>query len=268
MSFIESSWQQSLHSCYFCIEIDWLGIRGVATYMRTVISLRLFSLLVLCCPGVSSAFSGLIPVQSAPIVRSAFWNAGEKEDEEEPPPSRQNMILRAFFRQQYIGLRTERYDVNETFMEKYVDRQIDAFLEDVESRLEKLNNYLAQAVEAHAMLLDSEDSVVRKEASARYATALKRIDDSAGGLKGKLLHIFPRIDSKERLPIEIDSTGGYQDEMRFLTEQVEEAENRIRDYLFRTTNTVPYQNLRRQNMMIRLYWAEKTADGIKDSLKR
>jgi len=227
-------------------------------------------LLILALVEGKPLFSSAVQGNLQTSVPTAFWQAEEEEDEDEPPPpaARQNTILRAYFRRQYLNLRSERYDLNETFMEKYVDRQIDVFLADIDSRLKELKYWLDQAEEAHQNMLTAEDENQKKGARKQLAKALKEVDNSAGGLKNKLLNIFLRLDSKERLPIQIDSKTDHREEMAFLREQVDTAEIRIRDYLFRATNTVPYLDLKGENMMIRLYWAEKTADGIRDLLRR
>jgi len=204
-----------------------------------------------------------------------YWNprnlfalpTAEEEDEEDespPPGARQNDILRAYFRNQYVSLRTERYDLNESFMERYIDRQIDAFLEDVDSRLKGLNSSLDQAEKVYRKLAECADPDVERE----LAEDLEEVDDAAGGLRGRLANIFLQLDGKEKLPIEINASDGFGEEMTFLKNQIHEAEKRIRDYLFQTTNTIPYQNLKGENMIIRLHWAEKTAEGIRDELRR
>jgi hypothetical protein len=192
----------------------------------------------------------------------------EDEEKESAPASRQNAILRAYYRSQYLNLRSERYDLNETFMENYVDRQIDAFLADIEGRLEGLKYWMAEAERNHEALLCSEDAAEKNEPRRRLAAALKEVDNIAGGLKRRLENVFLRLDGKEKLPIEIAREGDFREEMAFLRKQADIADRRIRDYLFRTTNTVPYVHLQGENMMIRLYWAEKTADGIRDRLRR
>jgi hypothetical protein len=82
------------------------------------------------------------------------------------------------------------------------------------------------------------------------------------------LNVFLRLDGKEEPPIQIEPADGFQAEMDFLREQVEEAERRIRDYLFQTTNIVAYQNIKGENMIIRLHWTEKIADGVRNILRR
>ena len=192
----------------------------------------------------------------------------ENEGEEVPPrPARQNAILRAYFRKQYMSLRVERYEFNQTFMEKYVDRQIDTFLDDVDARLKQLVEDLTLAEREHeAWLLDTDPETTRAE-EWRLENALDEVADTAGGLKSKLSRVFVQLDGKERLPIEVQAQDGYQEEMSYLRDQVSEAERRICDYLFRTTNTVPYQNLKGENMLIRLFWAEKTAEEIRKQLQ-
>jgi len=149
-----------------------------------------------------------------------------------------------------------------------IDDAYEAALDDIDARLEKLRYWLGEAEQAHLTMLNTNDLSQRTEAKIRLSKALKEVDSTAGGLKGKLLNIFLELDSKEKLPIEISSADDYRQEMSFLREQIEVAESRIRDYLFLTTNTVPYLQLKGENMLIRLYWAEKTADGIRDELRR
>lgn len=232
--------------------------------------LPIISICVLSVPGTRHLFSSVVPGHGEAILWSTLWVVEEEKDEEErpPPPSRQNAILRAYFRSQYRSLRTEGFDLDETFLERYVDRQIDSFLEDIESRLARLRYWLARAEQAHASVLASTNPRAEKEEMVELATVLKEVDNTAGGLRGKLGNIFIQLDGKKKLPIDVNPADGFQEELTFLREQVDEAENRIRDYLFRTTNTIPYQSLKGENMMIRLYWAEKTADGIRDQIRR
>jgi hypothetical protein len=193
---------------------------------------------------------------------------GSQEEKEPPPAARQNIILRSHFRSQYMHLRAERYDLNETFMEKYVDRQIDTFLSDIDARLKQLNYWLKQAELAYAKWSDPNQAADEQQERARLNKALREVDKAAGGLKGKLDNIFLRLNGKEKPPVEIQPEDGFDQEMTFLREQVNEAEKRIRDYLFRTTNVIPYESIRGENMIIRLYWTEKTANGIRDVLRR
>ncbi len=237
---------------------DRFTIQVLAPMMLNVIGIS-FLLLLLLISGYGQVLGS-----------ATLWGFQEETiGEDTPPPAaRQNAILRAYFREQYLNLRTERYDLNETFMERYVDRQIDSFLEDIDSRLKALRYSLEEVERAYNELSRATNSGTKREDLTRLATLLKEIDNNAGGLRGKLLNVFIQLDGKENLPIKITSADDYRKEMKFLREQVDEAEKRIREYLFQNRSTVPYQDLKRENMIIRLYWAEKTAEGIRDRIRR
>jgi len=203
---------------------------------------------------------------SAANSSKAGWSLevqDEEEVEEPVPPARQNFLLRAYFRKQYLQMRTDRFDLNESFMERYIDRQIDHFVEVLEELVERLKGRLELAEAEHTNWSGSRDT---RNGHVRFSRALKELGDTAGDIRGKLSHVFFQLDSKERLPIEIAAQSSYQNEMSYLRTQVEEAVSRIRAYMFDSTYTVPVQNLKKENMLIRLYWAEKTADGIRDQL--
>jgi hypothetical protein len=216
----------------------------------------------------------LLPVTPLQVSgEKASGQSGEnmdvKDEDEEPIlPARQNLLLRAYFRKQYLNMRTDRFDLNESFMERYVDRQIDHFVETLEELVERLKQRLRAAEEAHRDWSTPEDDGRARARGVRFAKALKEVGDTAGDIRGKLSHVFFQLDGKERLPIEIASQGSYEEEMAYLRTQVEEAVARISDYMFDSTYTVPYENLKKKNMIIRLYWAEETADRIRERLPR
>jgi hypothetical protein len=67
--------------------------------------------------------------------------------------------------------------------------------------------------------------------------------------------------------IEADANNlGFQIEIRFIEEQIEKAEQRIKDYLFAPTHTVHLQDLQGQNMMIYLYRVEKMSKKLSQEI--
>lgn len=193
------------------------------------------------------------------------------EEKEKLPAARQNALLRQFFKRQYLRLRRKSHDLNTFFLDAYVDRQIDRFLQDIQRKLEELHRSLRHSAEMREQWSrESPGPAARGRQRSLFERALKELEDRTGDLHGMLALVLPSLKSKQALPRSMDPCSPanfYEEEMRFIEAQVTEADLRIRDYLFDATNTVRVENLRCDNMMIRLHRAKEMAKQIRRELR-
>jgi hypothetical protein len=203
----------------------------------------------------------------------------QDQDEEKLPAARQNLLLRSHFRQMYPKSATgwnssHKLPPNDAFLEGFIDRQIDDYLERIEEELTRLETNLAVAEKLRERILGlqiaSGVSQQRAEALVGFDRALKEVQSSADNLKDQLEYAFTGLQGKKKLEHVVDSTSQedfYEEELWFLRRQTDEADERIRNYLFRSVNTVDVKDLQEDTMMVCLYWVEKMAQEIRRSLK-
>ena len=189
--------------------------------------------------------------------------------------ARKDPILRDYFLQQQIRHMTYmdfygrmRYQGNVRLLERQVDRSIDNFLTRVTSKLDALQVHLNTVLSSQEeMLIGASND--KDRARAHWKDALKEMGDEAEDLRKMLSHVFRSLDNKSdfKPQIEADANNlGFQKEILFIAEQIEKAEQRIKDYLFAPTHTVHLQDLQGQNMMIYLYRVEKMSKKLSEEI--
>ncbi len=161
-------------------------------------------------------------------------------------------------------------EVNNFFVEQYVDRQIDIFLQQIREKLSDLKSRFAQVREMRERTLAAppmgRDAVLNKK---EWKRQLKELRDVAGALRQRLAFIFTDLDSKGDFKPQIEDRAvktGFDGEMNFMEEQIKKAEQRIVDYLFVPRNTVNLQDLQYENMLIHLYRVKEVAGRIREKL--
>ncbi len=219
---------------------------------------------------------GLFLAVSLPV--SSLAAQDQQQDVEEPPAARQNALLRSHFGEMSPPRSTWRLGykppANDEFAESFIDRQIDDYLAKVEEQLVRLETNLAVAEKLRERILtlrtDSAAKQQYEEALVGFERTLKEIQNSADSLKNKLEYAFAGLAGKRKLEHTIDSTSRenfYAEELRFLRRQTEQADERIRNYLFRSVNTVDVKDLQEETMLVCLYQVEKMAKEIRKNLK-
>jgi hypothetical protein len=196
---------------------------------------------------------------------------GIAEEEETLPPARQNALLRQFFRRQYLRLRSDSTELNRSFLEAYVDRQIDHFLQYIERRLEQLRQSVRKSEEMRKQWSrENPDPAARGRQKMLFERSLKELEDEAGALHGMLAMVLSSLDTKQSLRRQIDPLSRasfFEKEMLYIETQVTAADRRIRDYLFRATSTVAVESLSCDNMMVLLHKAKEMAKRIRRELR-
>lgn len=166
-----------------------------------------------------------------------------------------------------MSLGSEGLTPNTLFMEKFIDRQIDHFVEETESDLARLQQAGKKA--DRCRLLWSKPPDPREDLVQSCLEAFKEIDDAAGDVRSRIGPVLIGLDSREDLPAEFEEEGPTRalEQLDFLIEHLDKAVERVRAYFIRPTNTVSVGNLQKENMMIYLHWAEEVAGRLRDRVE-
>lgn len=198
--------------------------------------------------------------------KAADEKAGDaEEDDEKKPPARQNAVLRRYFRQQYIAFAGDGVYLNRTFMERYVDRQIDHLLEQTERRLTELERNADLGCETWRDWAEAPGDRRSREAFKR---ALKDLEDAADSLGDKLAGIFRGMSYKAVVP-PLPHEGApeaVRDTLKGLKAETLEVRTAVTEYLFEPSHTVKLETLSGDDILARLYRLKKTAEGLRKSL--
>jgi hypothetical protein len=163
-----------------------------------------------------------------------------------------------------------RYRGDVRLLELHVDRSIDNFLTRVTRKLDALKVHLNTVLSSREeALIGASNDQLRRKARANWQDALKEMADEAEDLRKILSYIFRGLDNKSDFKPQIEAdahNSGFQKEIRFIEEQIEKAEQRIKDYLFVPTHTVHLQDLQGQTMMIYLYRVEKMSKKLSEEI--
>ena len=190
------------------------------------------------------------------------------QEEEELPPARQNLLLRAHFRKQFTNARSfgsasrRRPD---PFLENYIDRQIDHYLSELRGKLALLNNHLAVIERAQQTILQASSTQAVGQARVKWRNALREAQDEAGDLWNMLRYVFTALEDKGDLK-SVQAQGPdsvYENETRFIGEQIAKAEQRIVAYFFQVESVIQLDDLKGENMLTHLYLAREMAKKIR-----
>jgi len=205
--------------------------------------------------------------------------AKQDQVEDDAPIARQNELLRTHFREMlHPRTRTPPNELqiasDDEFVERFVDRQIDNYLKEIDKQLNRLNSNLTAGENLRDRVLVlrgiSLTQGLQEEAFVRFNRALKEVQDSADSLKDQLKFAFRGLGSKAELEHVVGHSSKvnfYQEELRFLRQQSKLAEEGIRDYLFRSVSTVEVRDLREENMVVCLSLVEQMAREVRRSLQ-
>jgi hypothetical protein len=222
----------------------------------------------------------LLFLMVASAIASSTQQDGQPAESEDLPAARQNALLRSHFREMYprsaSGGWNRRYEelANDDFTERFIDRQIDNYLEELEKQLDRLeiNMTVAEGLRARILTIRTDSTLTQQyeEALEGFEEALEEVQKGADRLKDQLEYAFTGLQGKRRLDQVVDSTSQedfYREELLFLRRQIDEADERIRNYLFRSVNTVDVKELQEETMMVCLYQVEQMAREVRKSLK-
>lgn len=187
--------------------------------------------------------------------------------------ARQNPLLREYFQEQYRFFNTTPgVEPNRRFREEYIDRRIDHFLEEIEEKLEIIHQLYDRASQHRSNALGRGIPEQEKTLAIQgLETTLDELKGKTDSLRDQLALVFRGLDHKRDLE-EAEQVGDpaaplYGTEMAFIGDQLDKADTRIREYLFLSLNTVRWDHLQDQNMLVNLYWAQKMAEHTLEQLR-
>ncbi len=193
--------------------------------------------------------------------------------------ARKNSVLRNYFLQRSIQMMASpdfygrgkmRYRGNALVLERHVDRSIDDFLTRVTRKLDALKVHLTTILSSgEETLIGASNDESRRKVRADWKDTLKEMADEAEDLRKMLSNVFSGLDNKSDFKPQIEAdanNSGFEKEIRFVEEQIQKAEQQIKDYLFVPTHTVQLQDLQGQNMMIYLYRVEKMSKKLSEEI--
>lgn len=193
----------------------------------------------------------------------------QDREEEKLPPARQNPILREHFRKRIdeIGLFKEERRLSDTFVQRFIDRQIDHYLSQLREKLDLLKTQFAEVERAGKAMREATCAETIQEARVRCRDALEEVGDQAGSLRSLLSYVLAELKSKDDFKPQIDNRAkdsAFEKETQFIGEQITKAEERIRRYFFEPNNTIRLEDLRGENMLIYLYRVREMSKKLKE----
>ncbi|MFQ5739478.1 MAG: hypothetical protein ACE5JX_10750 [Acidobacteriota bacterium] len=198
------------------------------------------------------------------MLRSA--GAGEEKD---LSPSLQNPILRKYFRKQYVSMHSGDLSGPPHQIEDYIDRGIQHFLERVGKKLDRVASDRKELEAARQGLQRAAGTKGDPQAVQRFRLALRQVGKSSDALRRMLSFVFVTLKRKSDLKLIVahdDANPTFEREVRFIQENLESAERRIREYFFLHTATVQAAELRDKSMLTCLYQARQMARRLEKEL--
>lgn len=203
--------------------------------------------------------------------------------------ARQNPVVRDYFLrlclETYYGLRpfaaSGEYTKMQTALlylgegrnlEQHVDRLTVHFLQDLAKRLQALRAHFQEVQQARAELFGAEAAAIGgQEARQRWSKSLKDLGKEAEDLRGTLALMFFPLDAKSDFKPRIESAAsesGFTGELKFIDEQITQAERRISNFFFAADpHTVSTHDLRAGNAMTFLHRVGQLSKKLSKELR-
>lgn len=204
---------------------------------------------------------GALPVAGLPSHAQEIPDPPENSEDAPVPAARQNVLLRDFFLRLFPGVSEGRVDPDDLWVERFVDRQIDVFVEEIDRSLTRLMEQAELIVQLRERTLSAEPAVV-KETELSLRAALRRLASDCGSLAGRLNLVFPTLRRKSRIPaneVTRPDPESEPDRYELLVSQIAAADRMVRQYLFTSNSVVELADLQGEDMLVRLESAQQLA---------
>lgn len=181
----------------------------------------------------------------------------------------ENPLLRKFFKLQYVGSQASREIPDSEFIENFIDSQIRSFGTKVEQELDEVIATSAAIAQMRVRWIEGQGEAERRRAARALPVMLRRLADQSDDLADLLQAVFPDLKRGRKLRIGIeksDEADGYIRQIEFIQTQIAKAEQLIRNYLFRSGQTIHLEDLKADNMLTRLDSVESMAKRLADEL--
>ena len=220
----------------------------------------------------------------AGVVNPVYSQEGSKE---ELSPGRANLILRDFFLERHRRLHSVaggstfktldpgnlgRWEGSreQYFLERDIDRQIDRFLEKLETRLDTVNAYYEEVLIARDQAMTAASQLDRTKAFTRWQKSLKHLSKEADRLRGYLSPVFIALKAKKHFQFSFSPDAlknGFQQEIDRIGEELDKAERQINDNFFSPVHTVGLNELRGEHVITHLKRVDKLSEQIRRALR-
>ncbi len=189
----------------------------------------------------------------------------------------QNPLLRAHFRRQLLNMAAPPdrfwgriYKVDRRSLERDVDRLAVHYLQGINKKIATLRHSYDEVATLRQALLSTENDLQNRRRLLRdWRERLDDLEDSADALKDSVSLVLPWVKRKAAFnpePLITADNPAFKREIAYLGTQIEQAEERIREFFFTPNHTVTVTELRGENMLIQLFRIEKLSKQIKTSL--
>ncbi|RPI20784.1 MAG: hypothetical protein EHM61_26305 [Acidobacteria bacterium] len=186
-----------------------------------------------------------------------------------------NILLREYFLQRYLELHGERDLFPSTTLpeeirarkmdpmaERFVEVQVDQFIDDVEQKLGAMKSDVAEleSVRREAVSARSTDAPAIR---ARVRDLAKNVGDRAEDLFNMVAIVAIELQPKNGPRPSSGSADFLENELKFLEVQVGKAEARLKALFLAPTHTVGLDELRGDNVLTELKAIEQVSNDIK-----
>jgi hypothetical protein len=156
---------------------------------------------------------------------------------------------------------------SDLYRERWIDNQIEYFVQEVQLRLDMTRDSLAEAREAWALYTAAEPA--DHQVTRRFRDALQDLESnskSLGRFIADRISMLRRRKVRAVLP-DVPGLSPFEAEIGFLERQLERTETQILDGLLAPTNVVGVKELTDANVLERLYLMEQTAKQVRRKLR-
>lgn len=221
--------------------------------------------------GARSAALGCLTLFLTAICLAAPQEA--ESDKDKGYLARANPILRNYFRKEFLrAYRSDdpsRPEPNKVFLESFIDRRVDGFIDNVKKQVEEIDARLSEAEDASVQLAEASESGQKSQARRKLKKSLETLRDKISGLRGSLALLFLRLQGKSddtRIVHREGEEEGYGDAVAAIAAEIAKAKDQIVHYLIEPTNTVSALDLRGETMLTRLHRAERLSKELEKRL--
>lgn len=194
---------------------------------------------------------------------------GQSDGEPAPRAARQNPVLRNFFREEYLSFHPTLGP--ELFLEHYIDRRIDHFLDDSERDLLQLKKAFDDCRETRDLVQRQGSGRERVRGEEQLAARLERISKKAGQLKKKLSLVFPASlhykSDFEFPPLRRPEVPLLDRELGAIGGRIQLLEEHLRNYLFRNTPVVSVGDLAEHDILVLLFEIRQICHSAEAALR-
>ena len=198
------------------------------------------------------------------------------EDQEVRHPARQNAILREYFQEQYLEMkrfgpnatpRRQRELPPDAFMERFIDKRIDHFVQELGKRMKSIQEGLESIRQTGIEMKKSPSQ------EAQQRNLLKKqlgpLANDLGSLHKTLAILLIELKSKADLEEKVGSgpeNVGFWKEIEYISSHYAQAAEQIADYFFKPSFTVSIDRLQGGNLLMQLHRAKKMARDLRKHL--